>query len=732
VQDDKAQQTLGITETDIRIARNQSITSTHSSLSHVRSPIGVQSESRSLRQDESKFERKRPQLELKASSILLHEEFHRAEVDKDPVPPMPIRNLASSSTLRSHYDSQKVPLSVSQQTSESSRRDLALRKGSPRVLRFPFGDRESPGAGGRPPRLSSVADGRKLSKQRPHTSEAPQPEIDPHNWRPETGYESIPSIKSMNDVSTTRGFRSSKLANHKPGTGPRRLVTTNKALLEPMDPASLKVNVRRPKMGAKHWFDGLEEDSSEEDGPVGEPEFQDTFVSGIESAFRDDKIKPPSDGSSVRIDGQSFDFSNSSIATPKQFLKSTSSVGGPSPRIATLHAKASRSSMAQNSTKSTQAAANLQNPKADIKPEVVGNSFLNLSCSDDEEDLPQNRHKTSNISSRHTSARGTPDIRDSVAMGYRNESPIEIGTALTSSVGAQHPRLRTLKVAPRNSNNSLKNDQIRMPVPKRGSSLALHYLHDQAEKQSAVLSQEDDLIPSFPATPTESDNSAYRMSVSVFSDTASIESRRMMSVTKQEESLLAAMRLKKAAMKQNITQDKRKQALHNLERGQSVQSGRGEHSHATSQRASYVRQPGVFHPRHPMHRGPSRQIEHEDAYSRNSGTTFQTNTTARQSRLTYDTATPMNRLSLSSDSQEQSASPSMLSLNTTDRRESRDTYLSSPGAQGHARQRTESSHFSHVVALDDLDKVPDSRDEITSQDFIDWPYRGWSNVAVAH
>jgi hypothetical protein len=44
-----------------------------------------------------------------------------------------LRREDSSSTLRSHYDRQKSPLSISQQTSESSARDLALRKGFPPV-----------------------------------------------------------------------------------------------------------------------------------------------------------------------------------------------------------------------------------------------------------------------------------------------------------------------------------------------------------------------------------------------------------------------------------------------------------------------------------------------------------------------------------------------------------------------------------------------------------------------
>lgn len=45
-----------------------------------------------------------------------------------------LRNEDSSSTLKSYYDRQKSPLAISQQTSASSARDMALRKGMPPVI----------------------------------------------------------------------------------------------------------------------------------------------------------------------------------------------------------------------------------------------------------------------------------------------------------------------------------------------------------------------------------------------------------------------------------------------------------------------------------------------------------------------------------------------------------------------------------------------------------------------
>lgn len=722
--DNKAQKMLGITDTDMRIARNQSIASTTSSRSYNREPQQTaQLDARSGRAREGLSPR--PELELRASSVLLHEEYMRSATEKETVPPMPMKNFASSSTLRSHYEPQKMPLRISQQTSESSQRDMALHKGSPRILRFPFtdGDRDE-GKLSNSPKARPTMEGRKLSKQRPRTSEAP-PSSAGAIWRPDSGHESIPSIKSYNDLPKTP--RSTRFAPVKPSSLSRRQTDkTNKALLEPMDPACLKVNVRKPKVGVKHWFDGLEGDTSEED-LVDEPEFEQNFVTGLETAFRDDKIKPPSDNSSVRTDTHGVNISSSSVATPRQYLQSPSTAPKSSPRVAVLTAKASKTSLARQSTRSQTTSASKR--KAIEETDLTKDSYLNLSGSEDEEDVRQNVRAAPVRSPQPLK----PALRDSVALAFNNESLVEVGTAhemtaKASTIGTQHSRVRTLKVVSRNS----RGEQLQMPVPKRGSSLALSNLYEQVERESAQTEPKSDLIPPFPATPTESENSGYRMSVSVFSDTDSVASRRMMSVTKQEESLLAAMRLKKAAMKQTVTRDKRLQALRNLEKGQQRPTPPKREPSADSMSS--------FHPRQTRQPVYGEQLDSDSGVSRDSGTTFHTNTTARQSHMTYEAPHAVNRLSLSSvDSNEQSLSPSLLSLNTPDRRVSRDTYYSPPGpppriGQHHSRNRTESSHCSNIVSLDDLSKAPATRDDISSQDFIDWPYRGWnaSTMGMAH
>ena len=72
---------------------------------------------------------KERRLHGKASSTLLGQSYHGDAATSTPSGEGQLRHEDSSSTLRSHYDRQKSPLSVSQQTSASSTRDAALRKG---------------------------------------------------------------------------------------------------------------------------------------------------------------------------------------------------------------------------------------------------------------------------------------------------------------------------------------------------------------------------------------------------------------------------------------------------------------------------------------------------------------------------------------------------------------------------------------------------------------------------
>ncbi|PQE14596.1 proteophosphoglycan ppg1 protein [Rutstroemia sp. NJR-2017a BVV2] len=77
---------------------------------------------------------KHEMLGRKASSTILGQRFGEDMATETSSTLHRLRNEDSTSTLKSHYDRQKSPLAISQQTSASSSRDMALRKGLPAIV----------------------------------------------------------------------------------------------------------------------------------------------------------------------------------------------------------------------------------------------------------------------------------------------------------------------------------------------------------------------------------------------------------------------------------------------------------------------------------------------------------------------------------------------------------------------------------------------------------------------
>ena len=721
----KVEHLLGVTAADIDKARNQSVSSgpTHkyrgTSFSDGTTELGT-----SLPRDGTVP--RIPELKLKASSILLHEEYRPSDCATS-IRSEQLKRYDSSSTLRSHYEPQKAPLAVSQQTSDSSRRDFALRKGKPVVINSMTKQNELLQQSRLQTKSIVTPNGpnKKLSKSRPVTGHsASRFPMTSAEQRPSSRRSSPPTSVSSNNKPFSKP---SKGVRFMPPPMPssesqKKAIRKQKMLLDPMDPASVKVNVRRPKTGAKHWFDGHLGDSSDEEG-IDEPEFNESFANGLESTFQNGQFSNKPAHISTRFTNTSSSGPSSLTATPRNssFQQPMYEQNGIIPRIAVLNAKASKASL----SKTTDSASSLRRTDRLAEADLSTSSVLNLSSSDDEEDEAPTPQPID-------PPQMGPSLRDSVADAFSHDPQIETGTAQAIKtahpvISSETPHMRKPTFIQHES-----RDNLRMPVPRRGSSLMLSYLNDQVESQP-------DLLASFPATPTETPEMSFRGSMA-FSDTGSMESRRMMSLTKQEESLIAAMRLKKAAVRYSTTQHRRLETLQELDQ-QNIRPtpripGSYESRSLLSLNTSLAQEPTPK-----AHRRRSRSGGENDQ-TRASGTTFQTTTSrnlSRLSRLNHTLEPPADRgthLSLSSSepSIENSASPSHFSLNTNDKRLSRETYFSTSSAsyRGHARTVTGTS--SHVVALDDLDKVP-NRDEIPSQEFIDWPYQGWEHHAkmgVAH
>ncbi len=151
----KAQRILG-TDNDLNIDspnRTQDAGWEYSSSKSSAMSISISESSRSTNENESihsshsrqwdlesgVFPRPPQRLDTKASSTVLGNRHRDDSLTSASSITGSLRNEDSSSTLKSYYDPLKSPLAISQQTSASSARDLALRKGySPAMHRSPL------------------------------------------------------------------------------------------------------------------------------------------------------------------------------------------------------------------------------------------------------------------------------------------------------------------------------------------------------------------------------------------------------------------------------------------------------------------------------------------------------------------------------------------------------------------------------------------------------------------
>ena len=200
------------------------------------------------------------------------------------------RHAESSTTLRSYYDKSKSPNLISQQTSSSSARDLALRKGLPQIS-SPLGQSVS---GDPTPAQTSITHGRNRSaeskvsegsKASASSKIARTPRRRPSVNDPPTLYPDVP--RAFHAVSPPPALINSSLPTPMRPTdlgsksfsrprwwyrgktdrpisptpvnsdGPCQAETSDQRL------SSIKVNVRRPKAGVRNWFDGFDEEELE-------------------------------------------------------------------------------------------------------------------------------------------------------------------------------------------------------------------------------------------------------------------------------------------------------------------------------------------------------------------------------------------------------------------------------------------------------------------------------------
>ncbi|RMZ89442.1 hypothetical protein DV736_g3329, partial [Chaetothyriales sp. CBS 134916] len=555
--DTKLHNILGVTEADLQEARNQSISSVATTKVQNNSLSDATTEAERSPPGQHKISHE----PWKGSSIPTQAKSDHGHVTVVTTPLIHIRNYDSSSTLHSHYNVHNSSLSRSRRPSESSEPKFPLHKtkstpaqsttsAPDSFWQFRLFKSATP---------RSAKDTKTLTRARAPTSRTLPPEpATPTDWRSVVGHltpKRPKSVKSMIHAPKSKEGIRFNLATPVP-TPTAVLKTAKYNDVYPMDPTCVKVNIWKPKAGAKHWFDGLEGDSSEDEN-FDEPEFQQNFVLGIESDFHNDQIKAHSSSRQTQ-----YPTKTECDRTPKDDANPTSRKTPT--RVAVLNAKASRSNLS-----STQSTKSQSNP---LRHHDLSESSV-LDLSSDEEEMPTAK-KTELASSGH-------GLRDSVCMDFNIDSSDELSTARTINVRSRMRPIEVVRIRRPTANPLPAQDQSHMSIPKRGSSLPLANRYDHHESKN----ESSDLIAAFPPTPVESVTPSLNTSIrsstafpptpvesvapsfntsirssTALSSTGSMESRRLMSVTRQEESLLAAMRLKKAAMQYNVSQTERSKA----------------------------------------------------------------------------------------------------------------------------------------------------------------------------
>lgn len=184
----------------------------------------------------------------------------------------------SNSTLRSHYDPKSSPLSISQQTSDSAVRDMALRRGKPLVVSNYNDYTASPIS----PLIVDETrrkDNRKSKPARLDLSKLfPKPKGGAGQEATNTLLSPTKVVSSPAAMSMTSDYFPRPMTRE-PTPNPRAQVKLKKTPRRhadmPLTPSSpvrqfqrdeydnAKIHVRRPPKGVQHWFDALDDDSDE-------------------------------------------------------------------------------------------------------------------------------------------------------------------------------------------------------------------------------------------------------------------------------------------------------------------------------------------------------------------------------------------------------------------------------------------------------------------------------------
>ncbi|KAF1977526.1 hypothetical protein BU23DRAFT_298716 [Bimuria novae-zelandiae CBS 107.79] len=457
----------------------------------------------------------------------------------------------SNSTLRSHYDAKNSPLSISQQTSDSAVRDMALRKGKPQIGRRNYDLVPSPLAQeieddypndhqwSKPLRLDLS---KLFPKPRGHGEQNSKGTL----LSPTKLVNSPTAMSTFSDYFPRPMTRepTPQPKGHAKLTKPQRQRVPSVQPVIPTSPVRLykhdvydnaKINVRRPPRGIKHWFEGLSEDSDEED----EEEEEHTPIHAPAP------INPSRHYPAARKTSRSSLLQEATVpkhqSRASQYLpepKKSQQFYGSSTGVPTLNSLSSFSIQSESSLGTTRT-----KESAFSKSNLQNLSVLSFSSSDDEGERQRSK---SSRSRRKVSVRDSIDMSDSGDIIIGEAQAFEVRPQIHS----RRPSAGKLSLISTSTNAATIEvmytpESTYTPVA-RSSTTSKRASH---ARQPSIIHEVEDKRPKT-AQPGPHSPSVRSTRTSKSEPRSQEEVRKFMAVTPEEEALLEALRKKRVAMAQ--------------------------------------------------------------------------------------------------------------------------------------------------------------------------------------
>jgi hypothetical protein len=513
-------------------------------------------------------------LHERPSSPLLGERYQNASNMSDTSSDLMGKRLHqfdSKSSLHSFYNPAKSPLAISQQTSESSARDYALRKGCPPVTGLTSHTIEEYGVPDptsfdpqmtarpksvkkRPPRIDlsmlfpkpKISGGTLLSPQRLTHSPSPLSEA------------SAPplALGSKRSLASTSALNSSQSS-----VATEREQEKGKILPWEIKVATVPKRMPKPTPAMKHWFDTFQEVNSDDELPddtqslaVSKPVLAQLEHRHLRN-ISEDTIRPQTPPKIISL--------------PSKSMKSVQSSQAPSPVTPQISLMSWQDSSQSNDSIASRPSATSRKTSGSLisSADLQQESVLCLSSSSDDEGYE-------NVFS--APKKNIKKNRDSVATSTYGDAA-EICTAetvcsarsRTSRIQSSRPKPSSnskSKAIPQRSSSAFTGATLNVPKPPgirstsspHTSSFRSSDSQSQSQPSPPPSTRDDKHLSRLPAKTYDplSDQSPTKPKPKSAPKTppAKRESR-IMAVTREEESLLEAMRQKRASMRQSLFQE---------------------------------------------------------------------------------------------------------------------------------------------------------------------------------